>query len=126
MTAIWFIILGALNGFLSVALGAFAAHGLKSRVSSDLLDVFQTAARYEIVHALGLILIGILIKLYPELKGFTFAGWAFLLGILFFCGSLYLLVLTGNRSLGDVAPIGGLSFMVGWILLAITAFKIKG
>ena len=122
----WFIIFGALNGFLSVALGAFAAHGLKARVTPDLLETFQTGARYEMYHGLALILVGVLLRLFPEQGLLNGAGWAFLTGIIIFCGSLYLIVFTGVRSFGALAPIGGLSFMAGWVLLLIAFIRLRG
>ncbi len=122
----WFVILGSLNSFLSVALGAFAAHGLKNRVTPDLLETFQTGARYEMYHGLALILVGILLRLYPQQTLFSWAGWAFLVGTVLFCGSLYAIVFTGVRGFGAVAPLGGLSFMAGWLILMITFLKMKG
>ncbi len=122
----WFVILGSLNSFLSVALGAFAAHGLKNRVTPDLLETFQTGARYEMYHGLALILVGLLLRLYPQHTLFNWAGWAFLAGTVLFCGSLYAIVFTGVRGFGAVAPLGGLSFMAGWLILVITFLKMKG
>lgn len=118
------IILGALNGFLAVAAGAFGAHGLKARLGADLLAVFETGARYHLFHALALLAVGVLTQLKPHAL-FTAAGWAFLCGILLFSGSLYALALSGVRVLGAITPLGGLGFLAGWALLAIGAWKLS-
>ena len=107
--------IAAINGALAVMAGAFAAHGLKARLSADMLSVFETGARYQMYHALA---IG-LAALVPAQK----ACWAFLMGIALFCGSLYLLALTGIPILGAITPLGGLCFVAGWGLLAWGAFK---
>ena len=107
--------IAAINGGLAVVAGAFAAHGLKARLSADMLSVFETGARYHMYHALA---IG-LGALVPAPK----AIWAFFAGILLFCGSLYLLALTSNPILGAVTPFGGLCFIAGWGLLAWSTFK---
>jgi len=109
-----------------VALGAFGAHGLKTKVAPDMLAVWETAVLYHLVHALGLLLIGILCLLMPDLALLRNAGWALLIGTLFFSGSLYLLVLTGVKPLGMITPIGGVAFLVGWILLAAAAWQAAG
>ncbi|MFY1831363.1 DUF423 domain-containing protein [Myxococcus fulvus] len=118
----WWLVLGAVNAFLSVAAGAFGAHGLKSRLSPDLLVIFETGARYHMYHALGLIAVGLLGTLRPTplLNG---AGWAMLVGILLFSGSLYALALSGVRALGAITPLGGLGFLAGWALLAVAAWR---
>jgi uncharacterized membrane protein YgdD (TMEM256/DUF423 family) len=121
-----FVLIGSLNALLGVALGAFGAHGLKSRDTPDLLAVWQTAVQYHLVHALGLLLIGILVQLMPESALVRQAGWALLTGVVLFSGSLYLLVLTGVRPLGAVTPLGGLAFIAGWALLALAAWGGKG
>ncbi|MBF5043846.1 DUF423 domain-containing protein [Aggregicoccus sp. 17bor-14] len=125
MTRLW-LLLGALNGFLSVAAGAFGAHALKARLGADLLAVFETGARYHMYHALALLAVGLLAAVRPAgvppglLDG---AGWAFLVGILLFSGSLYALALTGVRGLGAITPLGGLGFLAGWVLLALAALR---
>jgi len=121
-----FVLLGSLSAFLGVALGAFGAHGLKTKVAPDMLAVWETAVLYHLVHALGLLLIGILCHLMPDLALLRNAGWALLIGTLFFSGSLYLLVLTGVKPLGMITPIGGVAFLVGWILLAAAAWQAAG
>ena len=111
-----FFALGAILAGLSVMAGAFGSHALKSRIEPDLLAIFETAARYQIYHALGLILIA-LIREPSTLIGV--AGWLFFAGILIFSGSLYILSLSGIRWLGAITPIGGLAFIIGWLCLAI-------
>ena len=116
-----FIGLGAFNAFIAVAAGAFAAHGLKNTISSSDLVIFKTAVNYQMVHALGLILIGILINNgnNNQNRKQTLAGWFMLTGIIIFSGSLYVLSLTGMRWLGMVTPIGGICFLVAWLLLSV-------
>ena len=104
------ILIGALLGCVGVAAGAFAAHGLRTVVSAARLETFEVAVRYQMYHAIAVILAGLLEA--PQ------AGWCFLGGILIFSGSLYLLVLTEQRWLGAVTPVGGLLFVAGWIILA--------
>jgi uncharacterized membrane protein YgdD (TMEM256/DUF423 family) len=121
MKANTWIALGAASGFLSVALGAFGAHGLAKILDEHSLSVFRTGAQYQLYHALGLILWGL--WLAQKGAGNSFVGWAFVSGTVLFCGSLYVLALTGVKWLGAVAPIGGLSFMVGWIGFCLVARK---
>lgn len=118
----WWLVLGAVNAFLSVAAGAFGAHALKARLPPDLLVIFETGARYHMYHALGLLAVGLLALLRPSslLNG---AGWAMLVGIILFSGSLYALALSGIRVLGAVTPLGGLGFLAGWALFAIAAWR---
>ena len=118
-----FIMLGSLSAFLGVGLGAFGAHGLKTRVPPEMLTVWETAVLYHLVHALGLLLIGILCHLMPEVALVRNAGWALLAGTLLFSGSLYVLVLTGVKPLGMITPLGGIAFLAGWLLLAIAAWQ---
>lgn len=118
-----FVLLGSLNMFLGVALGAFGAHGLKTRVAPDMLIVWQTGVQYHLVHALGLLLIGILCQLMPDPALVRNAGWALLVGVLLFSGSLYVMVLSGVRVLGIITPFGGIAFLIGWLLLIIAAWK---
>ncbi len=122
MAKLWFIS-GSLNAFLSVALGAFGAHGLKERLSADLLQTWETAVHYHQIHALGLILIGALIQWMPNSSLLNWAGALLFAGIVFFSGSLYVLCLTGVRSLGIITPFGGLAFLAGWLVLAVGFFK---
>ena len=114
-----FLSIGAVNAALAVMLGAFGAHGLKSRLAADMLDIFQTAVQYHFYHALGLLAVGILAIHYPESGYLRWSGWLMLAGILIFSGSLYILSISGARWLGAITPIGGVSFIASWILLLI-------
>ncbi len=114
---------GALFGGLSVGLGAFAAHGLKARLPAESISVFETAARYQMYHALALLFLGLLsIKIESWLV--ISSGFFFSLGIVLFSGSLYALVLTNYKALGMVTPIGGIFLMLGWFSLFLAAIKI--
>ena len=121
-----FVLLGSISAFLGVALGAFGAHGLKAKVTPDMLNVWETGVLYHLVHALGLLLIGILCHLMPDVSLLRNAGWAILLGTLLFSGSLYVLVLTGVKPLGMITPLGGVAFLAGWLLLAMGAWQYPG
>ncbi|MBZ4421971.1 DUF423 domain-containing protein [Myxococcus sp. RHSTA-1-4] len=118
----WWLVLGAVNAFLSVAAGAFGAHALKARLPQDLQVIFETGARYHMYHALGLLAVGLLghFRPSPLLSG---AGWSMLAGIVLFSGSLYVLALSGIRALGAITPLGGVSFLAGWLLLALAAWR---
>lgn len=120
-----FLSLGAINAFLCVALGAFGAHGLKNSLSADMLVVFHTAVQYHFYHALALMMIGLILLHFTKSRLITLSGWLMLLGIILFCGSLYILSLTGVRGLGMVAPLGGLSLLSAWALLATGIWKAK-
>jgi uncharacterized membrane protein YgdD (TMEM256/DUF423 family) len=117
-----FAVLGALFAGLAVAAGAFGAHGLRARLAPDLLEVFETAARYQMYHALGLLAVAWAAARWPQ-PAVTAAGWCFVVGIAVFCGSLYVLSLTGVRWLGAITPLGGLAFMAGWLALALAAWR---
>jgi uncharacterized membrane protein YgdD (TMEM256/DUF423 family) len=117
----WFA-MGALLAAIGVALGAFGSHGLKTRVAADLLAVFETGVRYQLYHALGLLAVGLAATRWTSAWLDT-SGWLFLFGIVVFCGSLYLMVLTGARWLGAVTPLGGLAFILGWVALAVAALR---
>ncbi|WP_167850838.1 DUF423 domain-containing protein [Pseudoalteromonas sp. KS88] len=117
-----FLMAGSLFCMLSVVLGAFAAHGLKSRVSEYAIGVFKTAAEYQMVHGLALIAVAILIKWGLNL---TAAGWLFIAGTLLFSGSLYLLAITGWKWLGPITPLGGLCFIVGWLVILVQVARFK-
>ena len=120
-----FIVTGALHGFLAVALGAFGAHALKDIVDDYGLDIWETAVQYQMFHATGLLIIGLLMssKLLGEVKQLKLAGIFFNLGILFFAGSLYVLAVSGIKVLGAITPIGGVLFLAGWVLIIVTALK---
>ncbi len=117
--------LAALLGALTVLLGAFGAHGLKSVLNAAQMALYQTAVQYQFVHVLALLATGVLLRLStlsePARRLMLRAAWIFLFGLLLFCGSLYALSLTGLKGLGMVTPIGGVLFVVGWLLLAYGA-----
>ncbi len=114
---------GAAFAGIGVALGAFGAHGLKDRLTPDLLEIYHTAVQYQFYHSFGLILLGLFVAQRGEAGGGAGAAWAFVIGILLFSGSLYVLALTGTKWLGAITPIGGVAFMVGWALFVWTAIK---
>jgi uncharacterized membrane protein YgdD (TMEM256/DUF423 family) len=113
-----FLLVGGLAGFLGVAFGAFGAHGLRARLSPDMLAVFETAVRYQMYHALAILAVGLILG---RMDGWLFrtAGWLFTAGIVLFSGSLYALALSGVTTLGAITPIGGLLFLLGWAFLIV-------
>ncbi|MEO4048892.1 DUF423 domain-containing protein [Pseudomonas sp. CAU 1711] len=117
-----FLLLAAVAGFSGVALGAFAAHGLKSQLSTEYLAVFQTGVHYQLVHALALFGVALLAERLPGRLP-NLAGGLFALGILLFSGSLYALSLSGLGKLGMITPLGGLSFLGGWFCLGLAAWR---
>lgn len=109
---------------LAIALGAFGAHGLKGKIEQDLLANWNTGAHYHIIHGVALLFIGLLISKLGEQSSWAhIAGWLFIVGIILFSGSLYLMALTQVKTLGAITPIGGVSFLIGWIMVMITAWK---
>lgn len=117
-----FFVLGSLSALIGVGLGAFAAHILKGRLAPDMLATFETGARYQMYHALGLLAVAWAATRWPG-TAVTAAGWLFVAGTLLFSGSLYLLSATGQRWLGAITPLGGLCFLLGWLALAGRAWK---
>lgn len=121
--------MAALLAAAAVMLGAFGAHGLKAKLTPDQLQVFETGVKYQFYHALGLFLLGLLLPQHSSNPLLVYAGYAFMVGILLFSGSLYLLAnktllgIEGWRWLGPVTPLGGLSFIVGWLLLAAGVWR---
>jgi uncharacterized membrane protein YgdD (TMEM256/DUF423 family) len=122
---------GAVLAGLGVAAGAFGAHGLEGRVDAELVEVFGTGARYQIIHALALLVIGLARARTGDASGPTAekaiwldrAAWMFVIGVALFCGSLYGMTLTGARWLGAVTPLGGLAFLSGWVCLTFAALS---
>lgn len=117
-----FVGLGAALAGLSVAAGAFGAHGLRDVLSPDMLANFETAARYQMYHALALVLLGAIADRLPA-RAVNWIGWLFIAGIILFSGSLYLMAFTGLRVLGAITPLGGVAFIAGWALLAVAALR---
>lgn len=120
----FFISLAAVMAGLSVAAGAFASHALKDRLSEKALAIFETGSKYQMYHALALLIVGFFLsrsEVAPTLL--NTAGWAFIVGVILFSGSLYALSLSGVKWLGAITPIGGVAFLVGWACLAIAAWS---
>ena len=117
-----FLALGALSALVSVAAGAFGAHALRSRLSPDLLVTFETGARYQMYHALGLVAVAWAASRWPGALT-TAAGWLLVAGTVLFSGSLYALALSGVRALGAVTPLGGVAFLAGWAVLAWSVLR---
>lgn len=118
-----FLLLTAFFGFTGVGLGAFAAHGLKNRLSAEYLAIFQTGVTYQLIHTLALFGVALL-SLHLPGRLVVWAGVLFCLGIVLFSGSLYLLTLTGVGKLGIVTPFGGLAFLAGWACLGLLAWRL--
>ncbi|MEH6351157.1 MULTISPECIES: DUF423 domain-containing protein [unclassified Pseudomonas] len=118
-----FLMLAAFFGFTGVALGAFAAHGLKNRLSAEYLAIFHTGVTYQLVHTLALLGVALLATHIPG-RIVTWAGVSFVVGILLFSGSLYLLTLTGISKLGIITPFGGVAFLIGWLCLGLAAWRL--
>lgn len=117
-----FLTLGSISGALGVMLGAFGAHGLKDKLSDKMLANWMTGVEYHFYHTFALFVVGLLaLKFQSALL--SASGWSFVLGILIFSGSLYAMALTGVTKLGAITPIGGLAFIIGWILLATAVLK---
>jgi uncharacterized membrane protein YgdD (TMEM256/DUF423 family) len=109
--------------FAAVALGAFGAHALKTKLAPDLMAVYQTAVQYHFWHALGVLAVGVLLLHKPESGALVAAAWLLIAGLLVFCGSLYALALTGVRGWGAVAPVGGFAFLAAWAAVAWAAWR---
>ena len=121
-TAKLFLSIGSLCGALGVMIGAFGAHGLKSKLTEEMLAIYKTGVEYHFYHTLALLAVGLLaLKFQSGLL--TASGWSFFVGVLIFSGSLYALSISGVRVLGAITPIGGLCFIAGWVLLAIAVIK---
>lgn len=119
-----FITLAALSGMLAVAFGAFGAHALKNRLDDYAMGVFETAVQYHFYHSLALLAVGVIALQQPQTALLKSSGWLFLLGIVVFSGSLYLLSLSGLKWLGAITPLGGLAFIAAWGCLAATGWKL--
>jgi len=118
------VLVAALAAAIAVGAGAFGAHSLKARLGLELLAVWETAARYQMYHALALLAVAAAAQAWrgPVVRA---AGWLFVVGMLLFCGSLYLLALTGVSRLGAITPIGGVAFIAGWCCLAWAAMRAR-
>jgi len=118
-----FLILGSINSATAVAMGAFGAHFLKTKISEDMLSVFQTAVQYHFYHSLGLLIVGLLTISFKPEKYLKIAGWLMFIGIILFSGSLYILSTTNTRWLGMITPFGGISFIISWAFIAIAVWE---
>jgi len=118
-----FLAAGSLLALAAVALGAFGAHALKSRLSADALAVWQTGVQYHVYHALGLLAVGLVAQYLPESALLKWSGWLMLAGIALFSGSLYALALSGERWLGAIAPVGGSAFLIAWALFGTAVIR---
>jgi len=117
-----FFLAGSISAFLAVALGAFAAHGLKNKLTPEMFSIFEVGVRYQMYHALALLAVGWASTRWPG-TAVNAAGWLFIAGTIIFSGSLYLLSLAGPRWLGAITPLGGAAFLLGWLLLAWSAWR---
>lgn len=119
-----FITLSSISAMLAVTFGAFGAHALKGKLDDYALGVFETAVQYHFYHSLALLAVGVIALSQPQTTMLKSSGWLFVIGIVIFSGSLYLLGMTGQRWLGAVTPLGGLAFIAGWACLAATGWKL--
>ncbi|MEM9087495.1 MAG: DUF423 domain-containing protein [Cyanobacteria bacterium P01_F01_bin.53] len=116
-----FFAIASILGALSVAGGAFGAHALKGTLTDSALSSFETGIRYQMYHAIALLVVAVLMGQYSEAKGLVTTGWCFIAGIILFSGSLYGLTLGGIKAFGPITPLGGVAFIIGWGLLALTS-----
>ncbi len=125
MSSKFLLLAGCISGLLAVILGAFGAHGIEKMVDAKVLATYKTGIHYQFYHSFALIAAGMFAHMWIEMKFFRTAGSLFLAGIVIFSGSLYLYTLTGNKVFGMITPLGGLSFIAGWILLIMGLWKTK-
>ncbi|OIJ11797.1 hypothetical protein BKP37_15270 [Anaerobacillus alkalilacustris] len=118
-----FLLIGSINMAIAVGLGAFGAHGLQPKLTEKMFNIYQTGVQYHMIHAVAIILVAIISDRLGDPTILFWAGWSFVLGVIFFSGSLYVLSISGVKILGAITPIGGVLFIVGWILLAFGALK---
>ncbi|GAA0436051.1 DUF423 domain-containing protein [Lentibacillus halophilus] len=117
-----FLMLGAINGFLAVALGAFGAHGLEGKVSEKALGTWEKAVNYQMFHTMAMLAVGLLLAKW-QTGGLMWAGWMFFIGIILFSGTLYIYSVTGAKTFAMITPIGGVAFLIGWVLLGYAVMK---
>lgn len=120
-----YLFIAAISGFLAVALGAFGAHGLKQKLSADMLAVYHTGVQYHFYHTLALFGVALLMLQLPPSAALRWSALLFCIGIVIFSGSLYVLAISGIRWLGAITPLGGVAFLAGWILLALAVWNWK-
>ena len=120
-----YIAIGAISAMLAVALGAFGAHGLEGKITNDMLKVYNTGVTYHMSHALGILLIALMVDKLGDSNKVLWAGRLLLIGTILFSGSLYLLAVTDVKQLGIITPFGGVAFLAGWLLVALAAMGKK-
>lgn len=118
-----YLIAAAFSGMAAVILGAFGAHGLRAHLSPELMTIYQTGVQYHFYHTLGLLAVAVMLTQWPGSRALRWSGNLFLVGIVIFSGSLYLLSFTGLRWLGAITPIGGLAFIVAWLMMLLAVWK---
>lgn len=118
-----FFIIGCISAFLAVSLGAFGAHGLEGHISAKMLEIWKTGVQYQMFHVIALFVVSFVSTKIEATTLLSWAGWLFILGTLLFSGSLYVLALTNISKLGIITPFGGITFLAGWVLLAIAAYR---
>lgn len=119
----FYLLLGSINALLVVLIGAFGAHGLKARLTAENMAIFQTGVQYHFYHAVGLILVGLIAWHIPTSPYLRWSAWLMITGIILFSGSLYALSITNIRWLGMITPVGGMAFIIAWLLLSIGIIK---
>lgn len=117
-----FLVLGAVNGFIAVALGAFGAHGLEDKISEESIAIWEKAVLYQMFHTIALVAVGLVFAKIQSLS-LKWSGWFYLIGIILFSGSLYTYALTGITFFALITPFGGVAFLIGWFLLGYSAVK---
>ncbi|HEV8539183.1 MAG TPA: DUF423 domain-containing protein [Bacteroidota bacterium] len=118
-----FIIIGSLSALIAVALGAFAAHALKARLTTEMMNTFEVGVRYHLVHSLAIFIVAWIALQYPD-ASIQVSGWLFTAGILLFSGSLYAMGITGMTWLGAITPFGGMCFLAGWAWMGWRIWKL--
>ena len=113
-----YLMIGAISGCFVVILGAFGAHGLKDILDDYGKSIYNKAVLYHMFHSIAILILGLINKIQPEIQ-LSMAGWSFVFGIILFSGSLYILAITGIKSLGMITPIGGILFIIGWVFLIL-------
>ncbi|WHX25959.1 DUF423 domain-containing protein [Virgibacillus halodenitrificans] len=117
-----FLLLGVINGFLAVALGAFGAHGLEGKISEKALATWEKAVNYQMFHTMALLVTGLLATKITG-SGISWAGWMFFIGIILFSGSLYIYSTTAIKTFAMITPLGGVAFLIGWVILGTVIVK---
>jgi uncharacterized membrane protein YgdD (TMEM256/DUF423 family) len=118
-----FLVLGCLFAFLSIAIGAFGAHGLEGKISDHSLQIYKTGVQYQMFQTAGIFLVALLLDKFGSSTTLTWAGWLMVIGVVLFSGSLYALSVTNVKIIGAITPIGGVLFLVSWVLVAISVLK---